>query len=88
MPLTPAQISAIANQLCDLVRELTSHRQGRGAQWIAVSDLEAAMRRHGLDLAHDDLQAAISLCVARHVMKAEGEPPHSISPWQKDWQID
>jgi hypothetical protein len=78
---------AIADHLCELITGLTKHRQGRGPHWIAVSDLEQELRRHGLDLAQDDLQAAIALCVERHVMKAEGKPAHSIAPWQKDWQL-
>lgn len=77
----------LADHLCDLVRELTRHRQGSGPHWLAVSDLHAAMRRHGLDLALDDLQAAIAVCVDRGTMKGEGEPPHSISPLQREWQI-
>lgn len=78
---------AIADHLCDLVRELTSHRQGRGPHWIAVSTIEREMRRRGLDLAHDDLQAAISIAVERCVLKTAGEPPHSIAAWQKDWRV-
>jgi hypothetical protein len=77
----------LAETLCDLARELTSHRRGGGPHWIAVSDIEDAMRRHGLDIDHDDLQAAIAICVERHTMKAEGRPFHSIAPWQKEWKI-
>jgi hypothetical protein len=78
---------AIAEHLCALVRELTRHRQGRGPHWVMVETVAREMRRHGLDLAHDDLQAAIALCVERHVMKTAGDPVHSIAPWQKDWQL-
>lgn len=77
----------LADNLCDLVRELTRPRQGGGPHWLAVSDLHAAMRRHGLDLADDDLQAAIAICVERCVLKTAGDPPHSVAPWQRDWDI-
>ena len=87
MPLARRQLDAIADHLCDLVRELTSHRRGTGPHWIMVADLHDALVRHGLDLDDDDLQAAIAICVGRHVMKAEGTPVHSISRWQKDWDI-
>jgi hypothetical protein len=77
---------AIASHLCDLVRGLTSHRQGSGPHWIAVSTIERELRRHGLDLAHDDLQAAIAICVERRTLKAEGDPVHSISPIEP-WEV-
>lgn len=88
MPLTRRQIAAVADQLCPLAVELTRHRRDGGPHWIAVSEMHDALRRHGVDLADNDLQAAIAVCVGRHVMKAKGSPPHSISVWQKDWQID
>lgn len=78
---------AIADHLCEIVAGLTSHRQGSGPHWIMVADLQDALRRHGLDLGGNDLQAAIAICVERHTMKAEGRPAHSIAVWQKDWDI-
>ena len=78
---------ALADHLCELIAELTRHRRGSGPHWIAVSTVARELRRHGVDIAESDLQAAISLCVGRHEMKAEGKPVHSVSPWQKDWDL-
>jgi hypothetical protein len=78
---------AIADHLCEIVAGLTAHRQGRGPHWVMVETVAREMRRHGLDLAHDDLQAAIALCVERHVLKTAGTPPHSIAPWQREWDV-
>jgi hypothetical protein len=77
---------AIADHLCDLVRGLTAHRGGSGPHWVMVETLACELRRHGLDLAHDDLQAAIALCVERRTLKAEGDPAHSISPIEP-WEL-
>ena len=77
---------AIADHLCTLIAGLTSHRRGGGPHWLMVSTLERELRRHGLDLSHDDLQAAISLCVERRTLKAEGRPVHSISPIEA-WEV-
>lgn len=78
---------AIADHLCDLIAGLTAHRQGSGPHWIAVSTIERELRRHGLDLAQDDLHAAVAIAVSRCVLKTAGEPVHSIAVWQKDWEI-
>lgn len=78
---------ALADHLCDLVRELTRHRQGGGPHWVMVETVARELRRHGIGIDDADLQAAIAVCVERHTMKAEGDPVHSIAPWQKDWEI-
>lgn len=87
MPATRRELEAVAGHLCDLARGLTSHRGGTGPHWIMVSTVHDALGRHGIALDDADLQAAIAIAVERHVMKAEGKPVHSITPWQKDWDI-
>jgi hypothetical protein len=79
---------AIADHLCELIAGLTSARRGRGPHWIAVSTVARELRKADIVVDDADLQAAIALCVERHVMKAEGRPAHSIAVWQKDWKIE
>jgi hypothetical protein len=80
---TRRQIEAIADQLCALVDELTRHRGGSGPHWIGVDTIEHSMRRHGVAVHHDDLQAAVAIAVKRCVLKTEGNPPHSVSRFEE-----
>jgi hypothetical protein len=80
--LTRRQLDALADRVCELVHALTSHRGGTGPHWIMIHDIETALRKHGLDIDHDDLQAAVAIAVERCVLKTEGEPPHSVSPFE------
>lgn len=86
--MTPAEIAAVADHLCALVQELTAHRRGAGPHWVMVAEVARELGRHGIDCTDADLQDAIALCRQRHVIKAEGRPAHSISPWQKDWSAE
>lgn len=79
MPLTRRQIETLADQLPEIVAALTGHRRGRGAQWVAVDTLLRDLRRHGIALTEADLQAAVASAVERHVLAAEGDPPHSVA---------
>lgn len=88
MPKSRRQLEAIAEHLCALVVELTSHRRGGGPHWIMVGEVLGRLRDAGIDVDLEEMDAAIAICVGNHTMKAEGKPPHSISPWQKDWQIE
>jgi hypothetical protein len=81
VPPTAAEI--LADTLCDLVRELTAHRRGSGPHWLMVGDLVEALARHGAGVTAEEIDAAIALCVARHTLKAEGQPVHSVSVWQR-----
>ncbi|MGE0758873.1 MAG: hypothetical protein AB7O38_17760 [Pirellulaceae bacterium] len=80
MPATRVQLEGIAALLYDLAVELTRHRRGSGPYWIMIADLYEALDRCGLDLAHDDFDAAIVIAVERCVLKTVGTPVHSISP--------
>lgn len=83
----PSRAAILADSLCDLMRELTAHRRGTGPHWLMVSTLARELRRNGVDLDENDLQAAITICVDRRTLKAEGRPPHSISPIEP-WEIE
>lgn len=81
------QLELIADHLCTLVTELTKHRGGTGPHWLVVATLHDALARHGVGVTGDDRQAAIVICVERHLIKAEGTPVHSVTVWQRDWDI-
>ena len=63
--------NALADHLCDLVRELTRHRPGGGPHWLMIGTVARELRRHGID---GDLEAAITICCERRNLKAEGFP--------------
>ena len=52
-----------------------------------VETIAREMRRHGLTVTDAELQAAIEMARVRCVLKVEGNPVHSISPWQRDWNL-
>ena len=52
-----------------------------------VETIARDLRRHGVPVTGDELQAAIAVARVRSVLKVEGDPLHSISPWQKDWDL-
>lgn len=79
VPLTRRQIATLADRLPAVVAALTGHRSGRGAQWVAVDTLLRDLRRHGVAVTADDLQAAVAIAVERRVLAVEGDPPHSVA---------
>ena len=88
MHMSKQQLEVVAASLCELANEIARHRQGAGPHWIMLSDIECEMLRHGIAINGDDLQAAVTLAVERCVLRVEGQPVHSISAWQRDWQLD
>lgn len=81
--LSAKQLSVLADQVCELAHALTSHRAGGGPHWIMVGHMMAALAAHGVNVTLEDMDAAIALAVERCVLKTEGQPVHSISPWTK-----
>jgi hypothetical protein len=55
---------------------------------LMVSTIAAKLQRHDVTVTGDELQAAIAVARGRCVLKVEGNPVHSISPWQKAWDLD
>lgn len=70
MPPSPAQF---LSTLLTTVRELTGRRPP--PSWIHVDKVQAKM---GIDN-RDALDAAIRVAVARNWMRADGDPPQSIT---------
>lgn len=81
--LSPSQRAALADQLCDLVRQLTAHRRGAGPHWIMVGEIHARLAEHQVEVSAADLDAAIDICRRRHALRVEGDPVHSISVWTR-----
>ena len=47
---------------------------GSGPHWLMVSDLEDALRPHGVELDGDELRQAIAIAQERCELKTEAEP--------------
>ena len=77
------QEHVLADHVCKLVEALTKHRQGSGPHWLMVSEIEAALRAHGVEVAGAELHQAIAIAWQRRELKTEGQPVHSVSRWQQ-----
>lgn len=86
MPLTPAQLSTLADELCTLVPKLTAHRVGSGPHWLSIGDLLEHFENHRVPVSAEDLDKAIDLAVERCTLRVDPLRT-SISAWQKDWKI-
>ena len=71
------------SHLVELVEALTKHRQGSGPHWLMVSEIEAALRAHGVEIDGAELHQAIAIARQRCELKTEGQPVHSVSRWQQ-----
>jgi hypothetical protein len=80
--LSRRQLAALVDHVCELANALTSRRSGIGPQWIAVSTIADKLAEHGVEVDEADLDAIIAIAVERCTLKVEGNPPHSVSPWQ------
>lgn len=73
----------LADQLHDVVTELTGGQRKGIPRWLMVSVLHDDRNDHGFDVRLADLQAAIASAVERGTLKAEGDPPHSVYAYRK-----
>jgi hypothetical protein len=54
------KLTALADHLCALVAELTSHRLGPGPHWLMVETIARELRRHGVTVTGDELAGRYS----------------------------
>ncbi len=76
------QHEAVATQLPVIVNNLAARRQNKATiQLVTLHEIIVVLAQHGTEITEDDLVASIAIAVKRRTLRAEGDPPHSVTAY-------